>query len=183
MDYVRPGTAHVLAETGEASEILASPAETGDRYRVRLRFAKPQKGPARHIHPGLVESFTVRSGTVGFLAGGTTFTLGPDDHHEVAPGTAHALWNAGDGPAELDVDMIFTPPGPRQPADLAWFGEHYAALVEDGRRPGLLQLAVLMDDYSEAFALTLPRVLQRAIVVPLALLGRARGHHFAESGW
>lgn len=182
MDYVKPGTAHVLAETGEASEILASPAETGDRYRVRLRFATPQKGPGRHLHPGLVEAFTVRSGRVGFAVGQTTFTLGSGDHREVPAGTAHALWNAGGDPAEVDAELIFTPPGPRAPADLAWFGEHYAALVQGGRRAGLLQLAVLMDDYSEAFALTLPRVLQRAIVRPLAALGRARGHRFAEHG-
>jgi hypothetical protein len=36
-----------------------------------------------------------------------------------------------------------------------------------------------MDDYAEAFALPLPRALQRGIVWPLALLGRARGHQLA----
>jgi len=180
MEYVKPGTVQILEETGERSEILASPAETGDRYRVRLRFGKRAKGPERHLHPGLVETFTVRSGTVGFRLGRSTSMLGPGDGREVPPGTVHAVWNAGDEPAEIDVDIVFMPPGPRPRADLARFGEHYAALVDGGRRPGLLQLAVLMDDHAEAFAMPVPRVLQRALVRPLAALGRTRGHRFAR---
>jgi quercetin dioxygenase-like cupin family protein len=179
IEYVRPGTVHVLDETGETSEVLASPAETGDRYRVRLRFAKRAKGPARHLHPGLVEAFTVRSGTIGFQLGPMTSTLRANDDREVPPDTVHAFWNASDEPAEIDVDLIFTPPGPRPHADLAWFGERYATLVDGGRRPGLLELAVLMDRYDEAFALPVPRALRRAIVRPLAFIGRARGHCLA----
>lgn len=177
MEYVKPGTVNLLQANGESSEILASPAETGDRYRVRVRLARPEKGPARHLHPGLVEAFTVRSGMVGFRLGQTTSMLEPGDHREVPPRTVHAFWNAGEEPAEIDVDLIFTPPGPRPRADLARFGVRYGALVDGGRQPGLLRLAVLMDAYSEAFALPIPRALQRAIVCPLAMLGRARGHH------
>jgi hypothetical protein len=64
----------------------------------------------------------------------------------------HGLWSAGDEPAELDVEVIFTPPGPRPEADLVWLGEWYGRLSRHGR-PSLLQMAVLLEEYSEALRL------------------------------
>jgi quercetin dioxygenase-like cupin family protein len=155
VEYVAVGTIQDLPETGERSEVLATPAETGDRYRLRLWLARRAPGPERHIHPGLVEAFVVRAGSVGFRLGREALRLGPGEGREVPAGAVHGLWNAEDEPAELDVEIIFTPPGPRAAADVVWFGEWYGRLSERGR-PGLLQMAVLLDEYSEAFGLPIP---------------------------
>jgi quercetin dioxygenase-like cupin family protein len=179
VEYVAAGTVQVLAETGERSEVLATPAQTGDRYVLRLNLAGRAKGPERHVHPGLVESFLVRRGSVGFKLGREASTLGPGESRQVPSGAVHGLWSAGDEPAELDVEVIFTPPGPRPEADLVWLGEWYGRLSRHGR-PSLLQMAVLLEEYSEAFALPLPAGLQLAVVRPLAALGHLRGHRYAR---
>ena len=50
----------VMVGTAETTEVLATPEETGDRYRVRVT-APPGGGPGikgfgPHTHPGLVRS-------------------------------------------------------------------------------------------------------------------------------
>lgn len=136
----------------------------------------PSTKPERHGHPALTEAFSVRSGTVSVRLGRDTSVLRVGDRCDVPPGTVHAVWNPGDGPAEIDVDIIFEGSEPRPRADLIRFGASYDELVKGGRRLGILPMAVLMDDYAEAFALPMPLALQRMVIRPLAALGRARGH-------
>jgi quercetin dioxygenase-like cupin family protein len=176
VEFLRAGTVFEDSQTGERTEVLASPAETGDRYRVRLTLHPGSSGPERHRHPGLTEEFIVRSGRVGFRLGRGDTVLGAGEMRRAARGTTHALWNAGDGPAEIDVDIVFEPPRPRSSADIVRFGAMYADLARGGRRPGLLQVAMLLDEFSEAYALPVPPAVQSAIVRPLAAIARWRGH-------
>ena len=179
MEFVPSGTVFESPETGETTEIIETPEQTGDRYRVHVTFA-PGSDSERHIHPGLIEKFTVKSGTVSVRLGRSTSLLGVGDQREVPLLTTHAISNPGDEPAEVDVDIVFASPGPRPEADLVRFGAAYEALASGGRRVGILPMAVLMDEYRDAFALPMPVGLQRVAIRPLAALGRARGHGVAE---
>jgi quercetin dioxygenase-like cupin family protein len=180
VEFVSAGTVFDDPQTGERSEVLASPTETGDRYRVRLTLPPGSTGPERHRHPAFTEAFVVRSGTVSFRLDRQIAICGAGDMHRVDPGTTHALWNSGDGPAEVDVDVIFGPPGPRRKADIVRFGALYAEIARAGRQPSLLQIALLLDDFSDAYALAVPPALQRAIVRPLAAIARMRGREIAN---
>ena len=180
MEFVSAGTLFDDPQTGERSEVLASPTETGDRYRVRLTLPPGSTGPERHRHPALTEEFVVRSGTVSFRLGREISVLRAGETRRAASGTTHALWNSGDGPAEIDVEIIFAPPGPRPAADIVQFGALYAEIARAGHRPGLLVTALLLDDFSDAYALAVPLALQRAIVRPLAAIARMRGREIAN---
>lgn len=164
-------------------ELLATPDETGDRYRVRI-VAEPGGGPGisgtgPHIHPGLIETFTCISGQMTARLGRERRPLPPGEHLEVPPGVVHGFINAGDDPLIVDSEIIFTPPGPRPEADLLDFGRKYDALMRQRRAqgktgdPSLLHFAVLLRAYPEAMAQPgLPGLLMR----PLAWLGRLRGY-------
>jgi NADPH:quinone reductase-like Zn-dependent oxidoreductase/mannose-6-phosphate isomerase-like protein (cupin superfamily) len=75
-----------------------------------LRFEETyQVGPQRppmHIHAAQTERFTVLRGVLGVRVGRETKTLTPGDVVEVAPGTPHTLWNAGDEPCVHRVEMM-----------------------------------------------------------------------------
>lgn len=181
----------VFEDQSERTEVLATPAETGDRYRVKLTV-HPGKGPGTrgsgvHTHPGLVEEFRCISGQGRFRLGRRTSDLRPGADVVVPPDTAHGIKNTGDDPLVLDVDLIFTPPGPRPEADLMTIGAVIAGLTEDGKisrwtgYPPLLQMAVIQDEHPEAMSQV---GLARVFMPLLAVLGRLRGYRstFPEYG-
>ena len=98
---------------------------------------------------------------------------------EVPAGTVHGFKNTGDEPAVMDVDMVFTPPGPRPEADLMAIGVAIAGLARDGKvsrrtgYPPILQFAVLAQAHPEA--MKFPGI-AGLLMPPLAALGRLRGY-------
>jgi quercetin dioxygenase-like cupin family protein len=173
----------VFEDLSEKTDVIATPSETGDRYQIRLTV-RPGKGPGTsgsgvHTHPGLIEEFTCISGTGRVRLGREIRELGPGDEIVVTPGTRHGIKNRGDEPLILDVDLIFTPPGPRPEADLMTIGVVIAGLVRDGKAsrwtgyPPLLQMAVIQDAHPEA----MQQVGMTRLAMPfLAALGRLRGY-------
>ena len=173
----------VFEDSSEKTEVVATPAETGDRYELRLTI-RPGKGPGTrgsgvHTHPGLIERFKCMSGAGKFRLGREVGALTVGDEIEVAPGTAHGISNTEDRPLILDVGLIFTAPGPRPEADLVTIGATIAGLVEDGKAsrwtgyPPLLQMAVIQDAHPEAMQ---QAGLTRFLMPALAALGRLRGY-------
>ena len=83
---------------------------SADTDGTLLRFEETyQVGPQRppmHIHATQIERFTVLRGTLGVRAGSKTRTLGPGEVVEVAAGTPHTLWNAGDQVCVHRVEMM-----------------------------------------------------------------------------
>ena len=171
-----------FSATGETFRMLETPQETGDRYRLHVTVEPAAKGPPPHVHPGLTEIFKVVTGTLTYKVGRVRQEVAAGQGADVPPGTAHSFWNASAETAEYEVDLVFTPPGPRPEADLVQMFEKIVSLAEQGqvsrvtRMPKMLQMAVLMDHYPEAMALAAPMWLQRSLVRPLAALGRARGY-------
>lgn len=178
---VEPGT--VLDFTDHTAEVLATPDETGDRYRLTV-VAERGGGPGitgagPHRHPGAVETFSCVSGEMTVLVGRTTRTVRPGEQVVVPAGAIHGFVGSSDEPLVVDIEIIFTPPGPRLPADPVAFATTYLELVAGGRvsprtgEPHLLQLAVLLRDYREA--VSQPGMLGLMLRL-LAPIGRIRGY-------
>jgi quercetin dioxygenase-like cupin family protein len=74
---------------------------------IELRAAPGGAEPAEHVHPGRWEVLTVVSGALGARVAGRKTKLGPGQVLGVAPGVAHAWWNAGDD--ELVVRYEISP--------------------------------------------------------------------------
>jgi mannose-6-phosphate isomerase-like protein (cupin superfamily) len=83
---------------------------SADTHGALLSFKETfQVGPQRppmHLHATQTERFTVLTGTLGVRIGRETRVLGPGETVEVAPGTAHTLWNAGDQVCVHRVEMM-----------------------------------------------------------------------------
>lgn len=176
---VVPGTR--FEDPSELTEVRATPDQTGDRYRLRLTVS-PGGGPGLrgfgvHLHPGLVEVFRCVSGSMTARCGRRITVLEPGEQLEVPAGTVHGFKNTGGAPLVLDVDLVFTPPGPRPAADLLPIGMAISELVERGEvnrftgLPSLLRMAVIECSRPEAMR---HAGLAGLITSALASLGRAR---------
>ena len=105
--------------------------------------------------------------------------LAPGERLEVPPGTVHGFKNTGEEHLVAEVDIVFTPPGPRPEADLMAIGVAIAGLVKDGKVSGwtgfppILQMAVIEDAYPEAMK---EAGIAGMLMPSLAALGRLRGN-------
>jgi quercetin dioxygenase-like cupin family protein len=174
MEFVRAGTVYEDPTSGERTEVIASPLDTGDRYRVRLTIA-PASRPERHRHPTLTEAFVVRDGEIRLRVGREVSVLHPDDRGVVPAGVTHTVWNPSDRPAVLDVDIVLGPDGRWPPADIVRFGAAYVDLATARGRASPLRLALLLDEFPDAYVLPVPVGIQRLIIGALAGLARRRG--------
>jgi len=178
-----PGTVLIAPHPTETIEILATPQQTTDRYRLRLT-TPPGGGPGisglgPHVHPGFIERFHCVSGAMTMRVGSKLQEIGPGESAEALPGVIHGFSSKDDEPLVAEVEIIFTPPGPRPEADLVAFWAIVDGLIRRGDvnsktgMPPLLHLAVLVDRFPEAFRQ--PGV-AGWLTKPLAVLGRIRGY-------
>ena len=158
-------------------------AAGGRRVEVNL-WLQPGAAVAKaHVHDHFVERFEVREGEVGFQIGGEERVVRPGDGvAEVPVGTAHDWWNAGDGVANVRVEVEATPTAPGEPAD------RFASMIEAlwslgalGRvnkqgLPDPLWLAAIAREYRDAIRFTKPPApVQAALFTPLAAIARLTG--------
>src|SRR5687768_10074015 len=103
--------------TGEIAHY--DPPETDGRQIEVDLWLQPGAAVAKaHVHDHFVERFEVRAGEVGFQIGGDERVVRPGDGvAEVPAGTSHDWWNAGDGVADVRVEVEATPTAPGRPAD------------------------------------------------------------------
>lgn len=137
------------------------------------------RGLGPHLHPGLIEILQCVSGTMRARVGRRVATLPPGERLNVPAGVVHGFKNTGPTPLIVNVDIVFTPPGPRPEADLMAIGWAMAGFVQAGEvsrwtgYPPLLQLAVIEDAHPQA--MRQPGLV--GLVMPaLAFLGRLRGY-------
>ncbi|MBA3328168.1 MAG: cupin domain-containing protein [Solirubrobacterales bacterium] len=155
----------------------------GEVQHVEM-WIDPDGGVTPHIHHAMEERFTVRAGRAEFLAGRTWISAGPGETIIVPAGTRHAFRNRGDEVAQVACEA-------RPPSTLQAFLEDVAGLSRAGKLTsvglptpsGVLEAAVLIDDYREMVHLLFPappRPVQRLLFGPLARLARHRGHRSGE---
>src|SRR5437588_5906789 len=172
-----PAAGRVIANpiSGERIVIRESGAQTGGRLLSFALFLPPGAHvPARHVHPVQEEQFTVVAGRMRFRLGRRTILAHPGDTVLVPVGTAHWFGNAGAGVAHARVEVR---PALRMEelfASAAAMGR--TRLFPGARLPRLSDLALFLLEFQRELAVPdMPAFLVRALLAPLAWLGRRRG--------
>jgi len=149
--------------SGERIVIRESGARNGGRLLSFDLFLPPGGHvPAGHVHPGQEERFTVVAGRMRFRLGRRTVVAGPGETVVVPPGTAHWFGCDGQGPAHASVEV-------RPALRMEELFERTAA------SRGLPDLARVVLDFPREIAVPhVPGVVARAVLAPLALIGRRR---------
>jgi quercetin dioxygenase-like cupin family protein len=130
---------------------------------------------AAHVHPHQTERFEVVEGLLGLEVGETELLAAPGDVAEVAPGTPHRFWNAGESEARFLCEV-------RPALQFESLIETMFTLASEGKtnRKGLpnpLRLAVIAKAHFDTVRLPFPpAVLQRAALAVGAPVGKALGY-------
>lgn len=128
-----------------------------------------------HMHPALVERFSVEDGELTVLLDGQKSVLGAGERAEIQPGVWHDWWNEGDRTAIVRVEIT---PGER----FVHLVETLFGLAREGHvnkrgMPHPLQLALLATEFSDIIVFrNPPTAVQRALFGILAPLARRRGY-------
>ena len=160
--------------TGQRVVFETTARDTGGQV-LRLRsFGEPQGFFAQeHVHPRQSERHEVISGQLGLSVAGRERVLEPGDAVDVPAGTPHRLISRG--PVEARFEFR---PALRQEV----LAETFAGLARDGKvsrrgLPNVLQLAVIAREFEEeGYGTRPPLTVQRAVLGPLAAIGRRRGY-------
>ncbi|HEU4737612.1 MAG TPA: cupin domain-containing protein [Solirubrobacterales bacterium] len=168
--------------TGEIAHVL-SVDPGGRQIEVDLWLQPGAAVAGAHIHHHFIERFEVRDGEVGFQVGKDESVVRDSDGLvEVPAGTVHDWWNAGDGVANVRVEVEATQAAPGQPA--ARFASMIEALWSLGALgrvnakglPDPLWLAAIAREYSDAIRFVKPpAVVQTVLFGPLAAIAHRTG--------
>ena len=161
--------------SGERIVIRQSGAETGGRLlSFDLILPAGAHVPAGHVHPSQEERFTVVAGRMRFRLGRRTIFADAGETVTVPAGRAHWFGNAGAGVAQVRVEV-------RPALRMEEFFERTEAMGSAGtflglRVPRLRNLASILLEFQQEVAVPhAPAFLVRALLTPLAWLGRHRG--------
>jgi len=168
--------------TGVGVEILNP--RTGQRMRFRptdgsvlqIETANPP-GPAEpeHVHPYQESSATVLSGVLHFSVRGQIQVVRAGERIVIPPNTPHNFWNEGSEEARAIQEVR---PALRTEA----FFRTYFGAVRDGKVnadgvPSLLQMAVMIPEFSDEIRLTRPPFpVLRLLALLLSPIARLRGY-------
>lgn len=160
--------------SGERIVIRTTAAQTnGQLLSFDLYLPPGGHVPARHVHPIQEERFTVVDGLMRFRLGRRTIIAHPGETVTVPPRTAHWFGNAGAGTAHARVEV--RPALRMEEMFEANEAVGLAGRIRGTRLPRPTDLArVLLEFQREVAVPHVPAVLTRALLTPLAWLGRRR---------
>jgi mannose-6-phosphate isomerase-like protein (cupin superfamily) len=99
----------VIAAPEAPEPVHFGPAEMDGAYVVLSgTFPAGEPAPPLHVHPNTDEAFYIAAGDATFLLGDRELPLGAGNLVFVPRGTAHTVWNSGDGPVR---GLIVISPG------------------------------------------------------------------------
>lgn len=174
----RKGQTITNPTTGERIAFRETAEETDGEYLAFDYYLRPDGfavGRFDHVHPRQEERFDVRSGRLGVRIDGDEWTATPGTKFSVLPGTAHTVWNDGDGEVHAVVEI-------RPALAIEAFFETTFGLAREGKvnrwgLPNPLQLSVVADAFREEFAFGgVPIPAQHGLVSLLAPVGRSLGY-------
>jgi mannose-6-phosphate isomerase-like protein (cupin superfamily) len=173
---IRAGDSIVNPVTGERLVFELTSHETDGAYTLFDTYVDPGGSVASaHVHPYQTEIFTVLEGRLAMKRGREKLELGPGDIAVVDPGVPHKFWNAGTQSLHFRAEV-------RPSLEFESLIETMFSLAAAGKTnrkgmPNPLQLAVVANHHFDVARLpVVPHVLQKAALVPGALLGRAFGY-------
>ncbi len=128
-----------------------------------------------HLHPGLVERFTVLEGELTVRRDGKLGRLLAGQTGEVRAGQWHDWWNASDRDARVIVEVE---PGERFAYMLeTLFGLAQLGHVDAKGMPNLLQMALIGREFSDTVQFkSPPPAIQKAVFAALAPIAHALGY-------
>jgi quercetin dioxygenase-like cupin family protein len=172
---IRAGDTLVNPVTGERLVWELTSRDTNGAYTLFDTFVEPGGSvAAAHTHPYQTEIFTVLEGRLGVKRGREKLELAAGEVAMIDPGTPHKFWNAGDETLRFRAEV-------RPALEFESLIETMFGLAADGKTnkkgmPSPLRLAVVANHHFDVVRLpVVPHALQKAALVPGALLGRAFG--------
>jgi quercetin dioxygenase-like cupin family protein len=128
-----------------------------------------------HMHPALVERFSVKDGELTVLRDGRTSVLRAGEQAEIQPGIWHDWWNEGDKTAYVRVEVT---PGERFVHLIeTLFGLAREGHVSKRGMPHPLQLALVATEFSDIIVFRKPPAsIQRPLFGVLTPFARRRGY-------
>ena len=181
---IRAGDSIVNPVTGERLVFELTSSDTDGECTSFVTFVEPGGFVASaHVHPFQSERFEVISGRLGVKLGREKSELGPGETAVIKPGTAHKFWNAGD-------ELLCFRAEVRPSLQFESLIETMFSLAADGKTnrkgmPAPLRLAVVANHHFDVARLpVIPHALQKAALIPGALIGRAFGYRptYAATG-
>lgn len=162
--------------TLERAVILELPWSNADgRAVAELTAAPGARVAGEHMHPALLERFSVQEGELTVLRDGQKSVLRADERGVIEAGVWHDWWNEADMDAVVRVEIT---PGER----FLHMIETLFGLAREGHvnRRGLphpFQLALFAGEFSDVFVLRKPpAAVQRVVFSALAPIARRRGY-------
>ena len=134
-----------------------------------------------HVHPVQESGARVTSGSLRFSVEGIERTVHPGESITIPANTPHRFWNDG-------VDDAHAVQSFRPALRTREFFETLFALARDGKlddkgMPSLLQLAVMIPEFSQEIRTTSPPwPVQQAVALLLAPVARRRGYRADYAG-
>jgi len=162
--------------TRERATILERPWDNpAGRGTAELTALVGARVMGEHLHPALVEQFTVLEGELTVMRNGQTSILRRGETAVIEPGVWHDWWNAGDRDTRARVEVT---PGERFLYMIeTFFGLARLGHTDDKGMPHLLQLALSAREFSDVIVFrSPPLVMQRAMFGALAPVARWRGY-------
>ena len=163
--------------TGERAVVRVGTEESIDGWMVNDLYVRPGGAVAgEHIHPTIVERFTVRRGQISFRIDGRESIAAVGQLVTVPAGVPHAWWNAGDEEAHVLVEVL-DPPGRFGQMIVDLFGLAQDGKTNDKGMPNLLQTALFSLEYEDVLYFTSPpRWVQKILFTLIAPVARLLGY-------
>lgn len=160
-------------KTGQHIKFIQTRKDTnGALLEMESAYDPFSAEPPAHYHPYQAENFHVMEGELTARINGTLKIFKQGDSLNIAPNVVHSMWNNSDRKTIVNWKV--------KPAlDTEYLLETTSALAEHNKtdetgRPSILQVAVMMDEFSDMFRLAKPPyALQRilfTILAPFSLL-------------
>jgi quercetin dioxygenase-like cupin family protein len=173
---IRVGEVWENPVTRERATLLELPnTNPEERVAAELTALVGARVVGEHLHPSIVERFTVLEGELTVNRDGTMSTLREGETAVVEPGVWHDWWNAGDSDARVRVEII---PGERFGHMIeTLFGLAQLGHTNSKGMPHLLQLVPFAREFSDVIVFrTPPQLVQRVVFGALAPIAHARGY-------
>lgn len=137
----------------------------GNLLEMEVTYHAHSKEPAPHYHPFQTENFIIMTGEMLVRMEGEVKTLRQGDSLYIPSNKIHSMWNNSADSTVVNWKV--------QPAmDTEYLFETFAGLATDGKTnadgvPNILQVALLMNRYSDVFRLARPPYSMQRIVFAL----------------
>ena len=163
-------------KTGQDIRFIKTGRETnGELLEMEASFAPHSMEPAAHYHPKQAEDFTVLQGAITVRLNGKVSVLKAGDSLHIPPNAVHAMWNSTSQKAVVNWKV--------KPAlNTDHLLETGVGLANDTNTtekgmPGVLQMALLAQRYSDVYRLAKPSyAVQRIMFGLLSPIARLAGY-------